>query len=539
MEELGWWLRYELSPVGAGRIARYVAPLASLVLAGGTLAPTAFAVTGLPATVVDYTPDSTAVHSFATTDYSGADARTGTTSWRIVTGTGNGAEHLITATKAGRLLDLGGRYVNYTDDQGKTWKSVHPTYPLLNAEGAVVSAPNGDILGVTWDPYSGDHMITYKFDAASSAWSWIDDPVHTPFYDRPEIGVVPGPIKVGGAQLPYLAFITSHGTPTFYSTDGLTYYTPIQEGAGVSEYLPTGHNASLDWAETQVWSPVHALANGWGLDLGGGSVSGDFSPADKISKLNLFSPTDLSWHPLTLPESGETQLTPNVQVDSMGRLHEVVLRANGNGFDYKVSADGGKTWKALGVDYPAYQNINDNTGGPTLDLRVNAALGIAAVATRTNVGTAAHPPANGSPQQDWVYKFDVTGARPKLIRRYAVGLGNTTNDTAYIGTYETGGHRYDFASLAILPDGRIVTSMMDESTKSAFPLTGLPIVAPGLAIEQETQLPGPKAPVTTPSGGSTAVLPNTSGGAGWPLAVVVGAFAVALAAFRRGRRARA
>jgi hypothetical protein len=86
----------------------------------------------------------------------------GTQRWRVIQGTGNCCENYLTSTSSGRLYDFGGSYLNYTDDRGLTWKSVRPLEPLVNGEGTVDVAPNGDVIGVEWDPYSGDHLLNYK-----------------------------------------------------------------------------------------------------------------------------------------------------------------------------------------------------------------------------------------------------------------------------------------------------------------------------------------------------------------------------------------
>ena len=109
---------------------------------------------------------------------------------------------------------------------------------------------------------------------------------------------------------------------------------------------------------------------------------------------------------------------------------------------------------------------------------------------------------------------------PRLYRRYTVGLGNTTQDTAYLGSYETGGHRYDFASIAILPDGRVATSFMDESTSMPFPTTGNQIEASAVAVELNTTQPAASPPATPRLG----------------VFVVLGAGGVGAVALRRRRR---
>ncbi len=123
---------------------------------------------GLPAEVVDFEPP-VRVERYPYTDFgrspSPRDDRRGTAAFRVVERTGNCCENYLTITPGGRLLDLGGSYVNFTDDLGKTWKQVRPLNPLVNGEGAIAAAPGGDIVGVEWDLYTADHLISYKYDA--------------------------------------------------------------------------------------------------------------------------------------------------------------------------------------------------------------------------------------------------------------------------------------------------------------------------------------------------------------------------------------
>ena len=484
----------------------------SALVAGAAIVPltgSARAATGFPANVVAWSPSSTSTQTYPTEAYGGTPASTRelATSWRVVNGLGNGAEKFLATCPNGRVMDLGGRYLIFSDDSGQTWTAAEPQNPLVNAEGALACAPNGDIVGVTWDPYGGDTLYSYKWDNGAKQWLYSVDP-HTPFYDRPEIAVVPGPFSVpqtggGTQQVPYLSFVSSHGSPVFYATDGLNYENPVQNGAALTQWVPTKPDPTLDWDQSQVWGPMHALGGGWALDFSGGGGAEDFSLADNLNSNSyfLFDPQDLSLHPLTLPDPAAS-LTSNLQVDSLGRLHEVVIHKDGGGFDYRMSSDGGKTWQTLPVAYPPHQAINSNTGGQVMDLRVNAAQGVAAVDTRTDVGTAAAPPQAGDPEQDYVYKFDISGAAPVLQRRSNLGVGNTTTDTAYLGTYERTGHRYDFASLAILPGGRVAASFMDESTHMPFPTTGIDIEASAVAIEL-----GDVAPVSTPEGPAVPLIP--------------------------------
>ena len=178
----------------------------------------------LPAQVVSI-QRPTALVAYPTVDY-GKKTRAGSTTWRVVQGTGNCCENYLTTTKGGRLLDFGGSFVNFTDDRGLTWHQVRPLTPLVNGEGTIVLAPNGDVDAIGWDPYSGDHLQAFKYEAFSGKWFYAEQPLHQPFYDREWITVVPGPFSIGGRTVPFISFLKGGypwKDPAFVSTDGLTY----------------------------------------------------------------------------------------------------------------------------------------------------------------------------------------------------------------------------------------------------------------------------------------------------------------------------
>ena len=81
-------------------------------------------------------------------------------------------EVLQAVLSQGRLLDFGGTYINFSDDRGKSWKQVRPQTPLVNGEGTIDLAPNGDVIAIGWDPYSGDHLQSFKYEAFSGKWWW-------------------------------------------------------------------------------------------------------------------------------------------------------------------------------------------------------------------------------------------------------------------------------------------------------------------------------------------------------------------------------
>ena len=431
--------------------------LGAVVLTGGA---TSAELPGLPAQVVDISPP-TSTQTYATTDLT--QGRVGTTTWTVVEGTGNCCENYLQSTSGGRLVDFGGSYLNYTDDLGATWKSVRPIEPLVNGEGAVVVGPNGDVLGVEWDPYSGDHLLSFKYDASQDTWLYQEMPLHTPFYDREWIAVVPGPFTIDGQTVPYLTFVKG-GWPSkelwLYSTDGLTY-TQVEskfvdrtlEGTE-SRTLPISATAAFDWIQ-----PITSAAM---TPLGaGGMLAGPDYPSTRWSRFD-----GSSWYGFTFP--GDTAPAGAYQVDSQGRLHNVV--PEGNSFTYRISSDGGATWKSAKVSLPEGSTFEE------WDFRANAQAGVAAVAIRAQDSTL-------GVDRDFVVKLDIGKKGPRALRLYEVGLGDV-NATGGVGN----DIRFDFGTVAILPDGRVATSFLDSTTTSISPTTGAERPSPAIAIEGDTKL---------------------------------------------------
>src|SRR4051812_35711301 len=88
--------------------------LAALVLAAvaataGASAVHAVSSPALPAQVVSITRPAS-LNTYTTVDY--GKKKTGTTTWRVVQGTGNCCENYLTSTRQGRLLDFGGSFIN-------------------------------------------------------------------------------------------------------------------------------------------------------------------------------------------------------------------------------------------------------------------------------------------------------------------------------------------------------------------------------------------------------------------------------------------
>ena len=404
---------------------------------------------GLPAQVVEFTPDATREEGYPTTTWTADGPVDGTSQWRVVHGTGNAAELWLHATPDGRLFDFGGRYLNYSDDDGETWQSVRPLEPLVNGEGSVVMAPNGDVGGVTWDPYAGDRILTFKYTAATGTWEYAADPFHTPFWDRPGIDVIPGDFtSPTGEQVSYITLIKGFPHELWhYSYDGLHYPFTISRAVDdrtttpISDWLDVEPDPTLDWIQ-----PLPVLG-GMVTPLGGGRGLGGSM---------MFDGEDMRWHRFTMPEG--TIPGGITQTDSLGRLHNVVR--SGDDAVYRISTDGGRSWS----DDLVLPGIRPG------DMKANAGVGVAAVSG-----------VDGT--QDVLYKLDISTDVPTLTQRFEIGLGDDCRCSG-IGFYGVqGGHRFDFHTVVILPDGRLAVSFMDSTTITSFPTLDLPVVAPALAVE--------------------------------------------------------
>ena len=448
-------------------MVRNLAIVLSAVLLGSLAVPASGDAPGAPAQVVPI-EFPTRIASYRVTDFgrspSPRDDRTSKAKFRVVERSGNCCENYVTIDKRGRLYDLGGRWINFSDDDGKSWTSVQPIEPLLNGEGTLTVAPGGDIVGVEWDPYSGDHLLSYKYDAKEEEWQYLEAPLHTPFYDRPWMTVVPGPFTINGAEVPYVTFVDGypHRGPFLYSTDGLTYiqtsnpfidhrFTDATDGA-----LKTKPHKDLDWMLPNSQSPITAIG-------GGRAIA---QPGPFANTWSLFDPKTQQWSPHTFPEGAEPD--GSVLVDSRGRMH--VLETQGQFFEYRISTSGGKSWKTTQVALP--KDVS-SPGGMQVDFRVNYPAGIAAVAMHVRLGKTQ---TNG----DIVYTLDITGNKARVKRLYEIGLGDTASSSG-VGR----DIRFDFETVAIFPDGRIAVSFLDSTTGPAYHFgeAVLDRLSPALAIE--------------------------------------------------------
>lgn len=436
--------------------ARGMAPSIQADDLAAVLAPARTAPIGsLEAVVTDYDGAMIVDETFAVLDPAGE--KVGTQKWRVVTGTGNCCENYLSSNSQGRLFDFGGDYLYFSDDEGSSWKRVAPADPLPNfGEGAVAIAPGGDVIGVAWNPYYGDRLVPFKYEAEEETWYYTTTKLHTPFFDRESLVVIPGPFTVAGQKFPYLTVLKGgypSKDPYYFSLDGLNYFLPSSKfadqmtGAVETGWMDFKATPLHDWLQTNYQTRITALGKGVALSGLGGYVNDDLSPP--FARLG----SDLTWAAFepkgrTLPPGG------HMLTDSDGRLHYVFSAQKR--FGYWMSSNGGRDWIRRNVAMP-----RGSQGSPDLDFRASGRLDVTVV--------AAHVRGKNGTTRDLVYRFTTSGSRIKLQRIYQIGTGELVTGSGVTSTAP----RFDFSTLTLLPDGRVAVSFIDQK-----------YTTPTLAIQQ-------------------------------------------------------
>lgn len=436
-----------MAPPAASRTLRFATALSLLVL----LAPT---VQAQDPTVqpVDTQEITDSVDSQATTFplVTPDGASMGETGWTVIQGTGNCCEHYLATTPNGRILDFGGTFIKYSDDRGRTWHQVQTPVPYVNGEGAIAIAPGGDVVGVGWDPYSGDQLFAHKYEADEDQWYYAPIPVHTPFHDRPWISVVPGPIETETGTSEQAVILDGWPTHQAFlaSLDGLHYdqmtnqHAPLDAG---SQAPPVDPTPLLDASQPHLEAAVKPLGGGYAIGPSLGGCEDD--------QQGILEP-DLLWR------CQDTDLpTDGLLTDGQGRLHHVQPASDEGTITYRTSEDAGETWTTREIELPDDHVVGPGNG---LDMAINARLGQSIIAVRAVDETT-------DTHQDLIVRLAFETGTIEHVETLFLGAG----DFRFGGSATSTAPRFDFPSVAMLPDGRAVAAFGDANHTDA----------PALAIE--------------------------------------------------------
>jgi hypothetical protein len=387
-----------------------------------------------------FTVPSLEEHSYRVLDANWTPVRNET--WRVVRNTGNCCELYVTTTPTGRILDFGGTYLHYSDDEGRTWSELPTPLPYNIGEGAVASAPGGDIVGVGWNAWDGDRLWANKWDATQQKWFYAPIEIHGPFYDRPWIATVKGPFDVDGRVVPYATMVVNFHPSILMSYDGLHYFSPSQSQVDLLRASTRKVPGSLpldldrDWTQPHVDSGITALHHGLAVRAAAGGESCS----------TIATGLDLRWacSDVAMPKG-------YMIADSWGRLHNfepegnpALYEAYGNSFHYRISHDAGRSWYDQTLKLPKGWVVEVS------DMKANAQLDVFALAIHAHT-------ANNT-DQDLVMRFSGLDAAPRLVDILEVGDGDYSFDIGLTARQA----RFDFSTMGFLPDGRIVVSFGDE-----------------------------------------------------------------------------
>jgi hypothetical protein len=308
-------------------------------------------------------------------------------------------------------------------------------------------APGGDVVGVTWDPYSGDRLQSFFYSAKDEKWFYGEMPLHEPFYDREWVAVAKGPFTLRGQTVPWVSMVLSNFNRRviLMSGDGVNYFTPsnadLESVAGGTETrLLTGPaDLDLDYMQGHTETRIVPVPGGGALSLS--SVGGNSCDTQYLKK-------DGSW---ACYERDGFEIKGALHADSRGWLHDVAVK--GDEVTYRISKDGGRRWNVSTMSIP---------GGiaavESFDFKAHGKLGFSALAL--------HALKEDKNHQDMVMRIDTKSGTAKLVKTYLVGKGDMrfTSGLDVSGLVENKkSNRFDFASVAILPDGAIATAFVDKT----------------------------------------------------------------------------
>lgn len=382
----------------------------------------------------------------------------GSAKWRVTTAGGNCCEVLVAATRTGRLVEFGGQFPAYSDDKGKSWTEIQTLTPATSqlddgaprsvggGEGTIVMAPGGDIVGVGWDPYSGDRLQSFLYEAKTKTWHYFEAPLHEPFYDREWMAVAKGPFTIGGQTVPWVSMVLSNFNRrvVLISTDGLHYVRPSRTdvealAGGVVSAIPVKADPDLDYMQEHAETRITPLPGGGAISLN--SVGSTGCEKQVLNR-------DLSWS--CLGGDGELEILGALHSDSRGWLHDVTAEADE--VTYRISRDGGRSWTTTTIAVPDEANVE------SFDYKAHGKLGLSAIALHVQKEDGNH--------QDMVMRLDTKKGKAVHKDTLLVGKG----DMEFTAGLDVSGlvsgaksNRFDFATVAILPDGKIAVGFVDKT----------------------------------------------------------------------------
>lgn len=435
-------------------------PRTALLLAGGLVVAAAAAALSAPVTALP-TSERAFVEKAVNETYRVLDAKgkpKGTAAWRVTTAGGNCCEVLVAATRDGRLIEFGGSFPAVSKDQGRTFTEIRPLTPPTSdfddsaprqaggGEGTVVMAPGGDVVGVTWDPYSGDRLQSFFYSAADKKWFYGEMPLHEPFYDREWVAVAKGPFTIRGTTAPWVSMVLSNFSRKviLMSTDGVNYFTPNNADlqsltGGTQTRLLTGPaDPDLDYMQGHSETRIVPVPGGGALSL---------ASVGSASCATQYLEADGSW---SCYEAEGFTVEGALHADSRGWLHDVAVE--GDEVSYRISRNGGKSWATKTFSIPG-----GVTSVESFDFKAHGKLGLTAIALHVLKDDELH--------QDMVMRLDTRSGSPRLVETYLVGKGDMrfTSGLDVSGLIENKkSNRFDFASVAILPDGAIAVAFVDK-----------------------------------------------------------------------------
>ena len=472
--------------MGPKVVAPRIGVLLSLVLAAVTVtlsAPIGAQIPPKHEAVVEPFAAHVSEASFPTLDPTGKPL--GRTRWRVVAGTGNIRENYLASTESGMLLDFGGEWLRFSEDEGRTWSSVIPTEEYMNwwsFEGAVAVAPGGDVVAAGQDaPASGVfRAMTFKYEADVKKWFFSFAESSAPAFDRPAIGVLPGPFEIANQTVPYISvlrggilFGKSYWT---YSLDGLNYglvnarFVDGMASVPVTEPLEVDRWPELDWIQSHDLIGVTPLGRGKALAE---KPSVGVWETEAHAPRTILDPTTLRWtrydfSPEGPPPSTIVNCVDEIEwpdclasegrtlADSRGNLHHVVFSWEENSILYWFSSDGGATWRKVKTPLLDGYEAPFNAG---LDktFRVSGAHHKTAVVVHTIKSR------DPLVTQDLVYEFSFRKGPPRVKRIHVLGDGGYSCFPDSTAADLTAEGACDFPSVTFLRGGRLAVSFTDAA----------------------------------------------------------------------------